>query len=141
MIAKPPGRAVAGPATVANRSKAVMKPMVLAYVATSLHKAGDHAGARMVIEQASRLANELPEQREKQGSMAHIARAMAVTGNMDGALELTRILDKHGSQSAIEEIVDSFTEDERGEAWLPTAGSRSRSGLRRASSKIARQHE
>ena len=99
-----------------------MKPMILAYIAISLHKAGDNAKARTVIEQAHQVTKELPDEREKQGAMAHIARGMAETGDLNGALELIQSLDKYGSQGAIDEIVESFTDQESGEAWLPTAG-------------------
>ncbi len=100
----------------------MLKPMMLAYVAMSLHKAGDHGTARSVMDQARQLANELPEHREKERSLAEVTRALAETGDFDGALELVASLDKYGRQSAIERIIESFTEDEPGEAWLPISG-------------------
>ena len=100
----------------------MLKPTYLAYVAIYLHKAGDIPGARAVIEQARRLASDLPEQPEKQGVLAHITRAMAETGDFDGALQLAGSLDERGRQSAIQRIVDSFTEQESGEGWLPAGG-------------------
>ena len=107
---------------VVQAQQGIMKPIVLAYVAISLHKSGDEPGARRAIEQARRLANELPDQPEKEGAMAQITRAMAETGDFDGALQLAGRLNKHGSQSAIGRIVDSFTENEPGEGWLPVGG-------------------
>jgi beta-lactamase regulating signal transducer with metallopeptidase domain/tetratricopeptide (TPR) repeat protein len=100
----------------------MLKPMILSYVAIYLQKAGDMSGARAVIEQARRLGSELPEHPEKEGALAHIARAMAETGDFDGALQLTLTLRRDGSQSAIQRIVDSFTEYEPGEAWLHNGG-------------------
>ena len=107
---------------VVEKQPGVMKPMILAYIAISLHKAGDNAKARTVIEHALQVTKELPDEREKQGAMAHIARGMAETGDLNGALELIQSLDKYGSQGAFDEIVESFTDQESGEAWLPTAG-------------------
>ena len=107
---------------VVEKQPGVMKPMILAYIAISLHKAGDNAKARTVIEHALQVTKELPDEREKQGAMAHIARGMAETGDLNGGLELIQSLDKYGSQGAFDEIVESFTDQESGEAWLPTAG-------------------
>jgi beta-lactamase regulating signal transducer with metallopeptidase domain/tetratricopeptide (TPR) repeat protein len=117
------GRATCRLALKAVQSQqGMLKPMYLAYVAIYLQKAGDMPEARAVIEQARRLASDLPEQAEKEGALVHITRAMAQTGDFDGALQLAGSLDKYGSQSAIHRIVDSFTEYEPGEAWFFDGG-------------------
>jgi beta-lactamase regulating signal transducer with metallopeptidase domain len=100
----------------------MLKPMALAYVGMSLHKAGDRVAGRRVMDKARQLANELPEHGEKERSLAEVTRALAEAGDFDGALELVASLDKYGRQSAIERIVESFTEDELGEGWLPISG-------------------
>jgi beta-lactamase regulating signal transducer with metallopeptidase domain/tetratricopeptide (TPR) repeat protein len=100
----------------------MFKPMALAYIAMSFYKAGDHAGARNVMDEARRFANELPEQRDKERSLVEVARALAETGDFVSAIQLVASLDNNGRQSAIERIVESFTEDEAGEAWLPISG-------------------
>ena len=107
---------------VIETQQGMLKPVFLAYNAISVHKAGDHRGAGTVIAQARQLAGELPEHREKEAALAEITRALAETGDIDGALQLARSLDKHGITSAIEKIVASFTEDKPGEAWLPVSG-------------------
>ena len=107
---------------VIETQQGMLKPMALAYIAINFHKAGDHRGAGTVIAQARQLAAELPEQREKEAALAEITRALAETGDIDGALQLARSLDKHGITNAIEKIVASFTEDKPGEAWLPVSG-------------------
>ncbi len=107
---------------VIETQQGMLKPMALAYIAISFHKAGDHKGAGTVIGHARQLAGELPEHREKEAALAEITRALAETGDIEGALQLASSLDKHGIPNAIEKIVASFTEDKPGEAWLPVSG-------------------
>ena len=70
--------------------------MALAYVGMSLHKAGDRVAGRRVMDKARQLANELPEHGEKQRSLAEVTRALAETGDFEGALQLVASLDKYG---------------------------------------------
>ena len=107
---------------VIETQQGMLKPTMLAYIVISFHKAGDHNGAGTVIGQARQLAGELPEHREKEAALAEITRALAETGDIEGALQLARSLDKYGITNAIEKIVASFTEDKPGEAWLPVSG-------------------
>ena len=107
---------------VVEPQNGILKPMALTGVAASLHKLGEFTEARKVIEQSRRLANELPDQEEKKGALGYIAQALARTGDLDGALQLTKSLGKSGAESAIRMIVDFFTDYEPGEGWLPTGG-------------------
>jgi tetratricopeptide (TPR) repeat protein len=107
---------------VAEPQPGMLKPMVVSAVGTSLHKAGDIEEARKVIEQSRRLATALPEREEREGSLSFVAQALAETGDFDGAFRLAKSLGKYGTQSAIRRIVDSFTEYEPGEGWLPSGG-------------------
>ena len=107
---------------VAEPQHGMLKPMVLSAVGTSLHKVGEFGEARMVIEQSRRLANELPDRDEREGSLSFVAQALAQTGDFDGAFQLAKELGKYGTQGAIRKIVDSFTEYEPGEGWLPSGG-------------------
>jgi len=92
--------------------KDVLKPMVLAGIGSKLHKAGDAAGAHDVTEQAHRAAMLLTNAEEKQGVMTYVAGARAEIGDLDGALGLAQTLGKYGRSAALEEIVESFAEDD-----------------------------
>jgi beta-lactamase regulating signal transducer with metallopeptidase domain/tetratricopeptide (TPR) repeat protein len=105
---------------VAEPQNGMLKPMVLAAVATSLHRAGDAGEARKVIQQSRRLATELPDREETEGCLSYVAQALAQTGDFDAAFQLAKSLGKYGVQGAIRKIVDSFTEYEPGEGWLRT---------------------
>jgi len=111
-------RAVAG----IRSQKGAMKPIVLAAIGSRLHKTGDTAGGRELIEQGRRAASELPERDSREKAMPYIAAAMTETGDLDGALKLLELLEKNGQQNAMREIVETLTEDEGGGAWLVTGG-------------------
>ncbi len=108
--------------TAARSQQGMLKASTLAYVAIELQKAGDKTAARAMIEEARRLASELSERHERESTLAHVARAMAVTGDSDGALQLTRGLGNGVGQSVIQGIVDSFTEYQAGDGWLQNGG-------------------
>ncbi len=112
------GRAI----TVAERQKGVLKPMLFTAAATFIQKSGDAAWARDVIKRARVLANELPEQAERDGAMCFVAQSLAEIGDVKGAIEVSQKLGQDARQGAIEKIVDAFTEQEPGEGWLSSGG-------------------
>jgi beta-lactamase regulating signal transducer with metallopeptidase domain len=105
---------------VAEAQNGMLKPMVQSAIGSSLHKVGEFVEARKVIERSRRLATELPDREEREGCLSYVAQALAQTGDFDGAFQLAKSLGKFGVQGAIRKIVDSFTEYEPGEGWLPS---------------------
>ena len=102
--------------------------MILAYVAISFHKAGDHAGARNVIEQARRLASELPEHREKEKARWPMSRGhwqKPVTSTVHFSLREAWTSTAHKVRSRRSSSPSRRTN--RAKAGFPSAGSRSRS--------------
>ena len=87
-----------------------LKPMALAGLAPKLFKAGEKAEARAMIDQARRAATELKDPEDREGAMAYVAVSMAESGDLDGALELTRTLGKYGRQSALRNIIESLAD-------------------------------
>jgi len=100
----------------------VLKPMALAEIGNGLHKAGDLAGARNVLEQARKAVSELTKPEDKEGAMPYVARAMAEIGGMDEALKLTRTLGKRGQLDAMRMIVESFADDDYHGPWDDPGG-------------------
>ena len=102
--------------------KDILKPLSLTAIASRLNKAGDHAGAREVIEQARRVAGEFTQLDDKDGATPFVAQALAEIGDLDGALTLARTLGKHGQYSAFRMIVTSYAEEVYGGAGLDLGG-------------------
>ena len=111
--------------------------MILAYVAISLHKAGDMRGLDG-DRAASGLRRNCPT-REKQGAMAHIARAMAETGDMDGALELIPSLESMAAKARSKRSSNPSPKKNVARRGCRRQASRSRSGS--VEGQRSRQHE
>jgi beta-lactamase regulating signal transducer with metallopeptidase domain/tetratricopeptide (TPR) repeat protein len=109
-------------ATGIRSQKGVINSIIMSSIGSSLHKAGDPAGGREMIEQGRRAATELPELENREKAMRYVALAMAETGDLDGALKVVGSLGRNARQTAMRKIVAALTEDEGGGEWLVTGG-------------------
>jgi beta-lactamase regulating signal transducer with metallopeptidase domain len=108
--------------TAIQLQKDVQKPIVLAGIARSLFKTGDVAGARDAIKQARDATTELPNEKEKESSMATIAQAMVEIGDMDDSMAMLRTVGTREREKAITRIIESLADDNFKGAWADPGG-------------------